>query len=102
MDLKPGTRLRSATSSAELIVVRAPSEAVIVECAGSPLTAVATGFPPAESIAERAGEPVQLGKRYVDHPSNLELLCTKAGVGPLLCERRPMPLKESKPLPSSD
>ena len=34
--------------------------------------------------------------------SGIELLCTKAGEGSLSLDGAPLPLKEAKPLPSSD
>jgi hypothetical protein len=43
-----------------------------------------------------------LGKRYVDAEGTVEILCTKSGAGSLHLDGRPLSLKESKPLPSSD
>ncbi|HTC81044.1 MAG TPA: hypothetical protein VK848_05885, partial [Acidimicrobiia bacterium] len=40
MDLKPGTRLRSQTCSAEVIVVRPPGRAVDLRCGGAPMIPV--------------------------------------------------------------
>lgn len=47
-------------------------------------------------------EGTQLGKRYVDESSGLELLCTKAGAGTLAIAAKRLSLKTAKPLPSSD
>jgi hypothetical protein len=44
----------------------------------------------------------QVGKRYTDEVSGLELLCTKAGKGSLSLGSTPLLLKDAKPLPSSD
>lgn len=101
MDLKPGTRLRSITSEAEVIVVRPPSQAPAIACGGAPLVLVGD---PAPSAAPASGleEPTLLGKRYVDADTGIELLCTKGGSGTLTCDGRVMPLKDAKPLPSSD
>ena len=37
MELKPGVRLRSATDTTEVIVVRAPGEPVDLRCGGHPM-----------------------------------------------------------------
>ena len=102
MDLKPGTRLKSAVCDTEVIVVRAPSEPVNLECGGHPLVAVGDDAPSGLSLAadHSAGTPV--GKRYADAASGLELLATKAGAGSLSIDGVALPLKDAKPLPSSD
>jgi hypothetical protein len=43
-----------------------------------------------------------IGKRFADPESGLELLVTKAGEGSLAVNGVTVPLKEAKPLPSSD
>ena len=43
-----------------------------------------------------------IGKRFADADSGLELLVTKAGAGTLTLDGVALPLKEAKPLPSSD
>ncbi|HEY2084895.1 MAG TPA: hypothetical protein VGH54_02475 [Mycobacterium sp.] len=45
---------------------------------------------------------VVLGKRYVDEPTGLEVLCTKAGAGPLAADGRQLVIKAAKALPASD
>ena len=101
MDLKPGTRLRSQACSTEVIVVRPPEHAVDVCCGGAPMVPVGD---PAE---ERPLDPTHqggtlLGKRYADPETGIELLCTKAGDGSLSLGGTPLPVKDAKPLPSSD
>jgi hypothetical protein len=101
MELKPGTRLRSQTCSAEVIVVRPPDREVDLRCGGAAMVPVGD---------EVAGQPVDtahrdgtlLGKRYADPETGIELLCTKAGEGSLSLGAAPLPLKDAKPLPSSD
>ena len=44
----------------------------------------------------------QLGKRYMCETCGTEVLCNKPGEGTLDCCDKEMPLKEAKPLPSSD
>ena len=102
MDLRAGTRLKSAGCTTEVIVVRAPVGAVDLCCAGRSMSP--DGLP---STAPRADAPepgvgTLLGKRYVDEETGLEVLCTKAGAGALSMAGRPLTPKESKPLPASD
>lgn len=56
----------------------------------------------ARSASTSPPDGTLLGKRYVDEDSNLEVLCTKAGSGPLSVGKVPMQRKDAKPLPSSD
>src|SRR5262245_33212795 len=100
MELRPGQKLRSAVSDAELIVVRAPSEAVEVCCGGTPVVDPDRAGAPAPDA--ELGEGPLLGKRYADEDLGLELLCTKAGAGELTVDGRPLLVKGAKPLPSSD
>jgi desulfoferrodoxin-like iron-binding protein len=44
----------------------------------------------------------QLGKRYRCEKCGTEALCTKAGVGKLVCCDQEMKAQEAKPIPSSD
>jgi hypothetical protein len=101
MELKPGTRLRSATDSTEVIVVRAPSEPVDLRCGGHPMLALDEE---ATSAAIEGGfdEGTQLGKRYEDEGSGIEILCTKPGPASLSLGADPLHIKGAKPLPSSD
>ena len=45
---------------------------------------------------------VQLGKRYKDEETGIELLCIKPGDCDLTVEQRPMALMQPKVLPSAD
>lgn len=49
-----------------------------------------------------AGPDVLLGKRYTAADLGIEVLCTKAGCGPLRLGDVVLALKEAKPLPASD
>ena len=102
MEIRPGVRLRSATSPVEVIVVRAPEDLVLVSCGGAPMLPVAQPVTLMTPLQIGLEDTVELGKRYIDDASGTELLCTKAGVGTLCCGDRPMQLKQAKPLPSSD
>lgn len=45
---------------------------------------------------------VQLGRRYVDEKSGIQVLCTKAGEGSLVVDERDMEVQQPRALPSSD
>jgi len=55
-----------------------------------------------KSEDESGQTQVELGKRYSDESLGLELLCTKAGPGPLAVNGNELTIKDAKPLPSSD
>ena len=101
MELKAGTHLRSAVSSTEVVVIRAPEGDAELTSGGLPMV----GHD--ESVAERPVEPgsegsILLGKRYTDEASTIEVLCTKAGEGVLAMGGVVLVVKSAKPLPSSD
>ncbi|HEY3844368.1 MAG TPA: hypothetical protein VGL48_14045 [Acidimicrobiales bacterium] len=102
MELKPGSRWASATCEVEVVVVRAPSDPVSLECGGLAMVptgdATANGTPPHPEFAGGT----QIGKRYADEASGIEILATKAGLGTLAVGGLALPQKEAKPLPSSD
>ncbi len=100
-ELKPGSRWASAVDDTEVIVVKAAGEALSLECGGHPMVPGGTEKPGGLSIDPEFSGGTQVGKRF-EHESGLELLCTKAGAGALAVDGKPLPLKESKPLPSSD
>ena len=45
---------------------------------------------------------IQLGRRYMDEKTGIQVLCTKAGEGTLECEGRDMEVQQPRALPSSD
>ena len=101
VELKPGTKLRSAVCTTEVIVVKAPTAPVDLECGGTPMlpaTAEASGG----AVDPARAEGTLLGKRYVHESAGLEVLCTKAGDGSLSVGGQLLPQKDAKPLPSSD
>src|SRR4051812_15372718 len=101
MELKPGTRLRSQTCSAEVIVVRPPDREVDVRCGGAAMIPVGDEVADQPVDAGHQGGTL-LGKRYADQETGIELLCTKAGEGSLSLGDAPLLQKDAKPLPSSD
>jgi hypothetical protein len=53
-------------------------------------------------VSTASGPDIQLRKRYVDQTFGVEVLCTRAGIGPLSVSGEPMVMKDAAPLPSSD
>lgn len=101
MQLKAGTRLRSATGDCEVVVVKAPAEPVDLRCGGHafvPIDAEVTAAP----VIEGFDQGSQLGKRYSDDDLGLEVLCTKAGAGSISVGDTVLAVKGAKALPSSD
>jgi hypothetical protein len=101
MKLRPGLKLSSAVSDAQVIVVRAPAADADLRCGGAPMV---EGTPPGPSDAGGAGgeEGLLIGKRYSDADGTVELICTKPGPGRLTMDGRPLTIKAAKPLPASD
>ena len=98
-DIAVGKRLRSAVCDTEIIIVRQADRRVELQCGGRPMT----------SDDARAGSPsagadggTQLGKRYVDELTGLEVLCARAGAGTLAVDGRELTIKAPKALPASD
>lgn len=102
MDLKPGSRWKSAVCDAQMVVVRPPATAGELQCGGAaalPLDAPAAS---AADIAPDHAAGVLVGKRYIDAASGLEVLGAKAGKGSLAFNGIALTLKEAKALPASD
>lgn len=102
MELKPGSRWKSAVCDTEVVIVRPPKVAATLECGGQPL------IPHGGARSEGASPDAQfaagtlVGKRYADEETGLEVLCTKGGAGSLSIGGRPIGEKEAKKLPASD
>jgi hypothetical protein len=101
VELKPGTRLRSAVGAAEVVVIRAPAGDVSVTIGGLPVVGL-DEEPGATEIQAGSEGSTLLGKRYVNDDQTVELLCSKPGDGALAVDGVALELKEAKPLPSSD
>ena len=101
MPYKTGTKLRSAADTTEVVVTRAPAEDVVLRCGGHPMTADGAGDDLLPLDLDFA-TGTQLGKRYVNEPASLELLCTKAGAGALSVGSEVLTIKSARPLPASD
>ncbi len=102
VSLKPGTRLYSAVSATELIVVKAPSDEVELTIGGAPALTDADGRDESVGAAEGHDGDAQMGKRYVDADDTIELLCTKPVPGLPAVGGAVLTLKDAKPLPASD
>ncbi|WP_433622178.1 hypothetical protein [Nocardia sp. CA-120079] len=103
MQLVLGKRYRSVTCETEVIAVRVPDGDMDLRCGGEPMVA-------ADESTQGASQPIVagldggsvIGKRYASPEGDLELLCCKAGAGTLSAGNTPLPLRQAKPLPSSD
>lgn len=100
--LKAGSRLKSAVCDTEIMVVMAPKGDVDITCGGAALIDLGAQKPVGGTPAEGAAGGTQIGKRYVNGPGDLELLCTKPGKGSLGVGGALLAVKGAKPLPSSD
>jgi hypothetical protein len=102
LELRPGSRLRSAVDATEVVVVKPPAGPVDLRCGGHPMVPLGSeGGVGATPSPDHAGGTL-LGKRYVDADQTLEMLCTKPGDGSLSVGDEPLEIKEAKPLPASD
>lgn len=102
MELKPGSRWKSAVCDTELVVVRPPKSPVSLECGGAPVAPHAGEKPAGATLSPDHSGGSLAGKRYVDPESGLEVLCSKAGAGSLSVDGRPIDAAEAKKLPASD
>jgi hypothetical protein len=101
VELKAGTKLRSAVDGVEVIVVKAQGD-VDLRCGGHPMVAAGDDAPTGASVEGGFDKGTLLGKRYVDESGELEILATKAGESSLSVGDEPLEVKAAKPLPSSD
>src|SRR5206468_1412297 len=83
MELKPGSRWRSAVCDAEVVVVRPPSADSTLECGGQPMLPHAAQRQAGVSISADHAAGSLLGKRYTDAETGFEALCSKLGQGSL-------------------
>lgn len=102
MEIKPGSRWRSAVCDAQLVVVRPPKQAGELQCGGVAVLDLADATAATGDVHPDFAGGVLIGKRYTDADSGIEVLGVKAGKGSLSFDGRPMQLKDAKPLPASD
>lgn len=102
IQVKPGTRLRSAVCEAEVVVVKALEGEVDLRCGGHPMVPAGEDVPEGLSVVPGFDEGPAIGKRYTDASGELEVLCAKAGSSSLSIGTEVLVLRDAKPLPSSD
>lgn len=102
MQLKPGSRWKSAVCDAQLVVVRPPNAAGELQCGGAPVLPIDDASAPSGNVSADFAEGVMIGKRYTDEGSGIEVLGAKAGKGSLAFNGVAMTVKGAKPLPASD
>ncbi len=102
MQLKPGSRLKSQVCDAQVVVVKAPKDAVDLRCGGAPMIDAAAGADASLSLSPEFSAASLLGKRYADEELGIELLCSKGGAGSLSVGETNLEVKGAKALPSSD
>lgn len=102
MNVKPGSRWKSAVCDTEIVVVRPPAGDVVLECGGSAMIAFEAAKPEGGVLASPNDTGTFAGKRYTDEAGTIELLCTKPGAGSLSVDGKALAAKDAKKLPSSD
>ncbi|MGK2911438.1 MAG: hypothetical protein ACSLE1_16800 [Sphingobium sp.] len=102
MELKPGSRWKSPACTAEFIVVRPPKQPGSLQCGGHDVVAAGEASPDGLALSADFADGINVGKRFHDEQSGIELLATKAGKGSLSFDGRKLGLKEAKALPASD
>jgi len=102
MDIKPGSRWKSAVCDAQMVVVRPPKHAGELQCGGVAVLELADATVASGDVHANHAGGVMIGKRYTDAESGIEVLGAKAGKGSLAFDGRPLQLKDAKPLPASD
>ena len=102
MELKPGSRWKSAVCDTEVVVVRPAKTAVSLECGGHPMVPHAAAKPEGLELSSEHAAGCQMGKRFADDGSGVEVLCSKGGAGSLAIDGQPLGAKDAKKLPASD
>ena len=74
----------------------------MIDCAGAAMVESGTDSSPVSDAVQPDPPMVRLGKRYEHTELGVEVLCTKAGPGPLVIDGTELLEKGAKPLPSSD
>jgi hypothetical protein len=102
MQLKPGSRWRSAVCDTELVVVRAPADDVELQVGGHAVVAFDADRPEGLELHPDFAGGTNVGKRFADPDLGIEVLATKGGQGTIGVDGEALPQKDAKPLPSSD
>jgi len=96
---KPGTKLSSTVCKAQIMVLRAPSEALDITCGGAPMQ---VGDPDELGVMSGDNNGTLVGKRYTDADETMEFLCTRGVDGSVGVTGYVIDIKAAKKLPSSD
>ena len=102
LELKPGARVRSVVSEAELVVVRFPGDPVDLRSGGHPMVPRSTEAVELRAVNGDFAGDLMIGKRYSSADGLVEVMVTKAGAGMLSVGDEPLVLKDAKKLPASD
>ena len=102
MELKPGSRWKSAVCDGEFVVVRPPKTGGELSCGGAAVIPHATAKRAGGGVAADQAGGTQLGKRYTDDESGIVILASKGGAGSLALDGRPLAMQDAKKLPASD
>ena len=102
MELKPGSRWKSAVCDGEFVVVRPPKTGGELTCGGASVVPHAAEKPAGVALSPDHAGGAQLGKRYSDEESGIVVLASKGGQGSLSLDGVPMQSKQAKALPTSD
>ncbi|MET0183494.1 MAG: hypothetical protein ABW199_11460 [Caulobacterales bacterium] len=102
MELKPGSRWKSAVCDTEIVIVRPAKGDVSLECGGYPMVAQTAEKPAGLTMKSEFSGGTLMGKRYADPDTGVEALCSKGGAGTLGIDGRAIQLQEAKKLPASD
>jgi hypothetical protein len=102
--MRLGTRIRvgqtlASTNGSGRFVVLTVGTALDVPCLnGQPLVVALPAPCSASGQPRRSREDLEPGARYVDERTGLEIMCTEAGIGALVCAGRPMTVAPRHPL----
>ena len=104
VEIRPGARYQCPDCPTEVVVVKGDGRGRLTcgeTLMADPVTVEEApgGTPPDGDDPEAA---TLLGKRYGDPDDTVEVLCTKAGSGPLGLDGAALSVKAPKPLPASD
>ena len=102
MELKPGSRWKSVVCDTEVVVVRPPKTQISLECGGQLMVAHAAAKPEGLELSPDHASGSQMGKRFADEGSGIEVLCSKGGAGSLAIDGQALGAKDAKKLPASD
>jgi len=102
MKLTPGSRWKSAVCDTEIVIVRPLKDAGQLECGGAAMLAMGAERPAGAALSPERSGGTLLGKRYADEARGFEALCTKGGKGTLSLDGKPLAIRATTPLPSSD